>query len=292
VTGHGAERARPKEPFMPPSTHAADLLAHARATVDLPADAATTLTGLQAAATGFFTQDEAVKRAHGSADFTYGFRPYGRQYSISPDRPDMNESFTYWADNPATIPHHDAPAVAPFVQALRGYWAVAAAIIENVLAGLAGHYGQHAPGAVPFRDYSYLEINWYHPSDRDLLQDRHEDGHLLTLAVADGPGLEIETDGQMAPVPVHDNRLLVMPGSLLTAMTGGDVPPLYHQVRNHRLPRRLTVLFLANPPLDRPIPPFADREGPAVDIAQLARTTGAMFGLPPAPARPGGQASG
>ncbi|MFI5748951.1 2OG-Fe(II) oxygenase family protein [Streptomyces sp. NPDC051644] len=277
---------------MTPSVTTAELLAHARATIALPAEAAKTLTALHTAATDFFTQDEAVKRTHGSDDFTYGFRPYGRQYSVSPDRPDMNESFTYWADNPATVPHHDVPTVAPFLQALRDYWAVAAGITENVLTDLAAHYGQQTQAPVAFRDYSYLEINWYHPSDRDLLQDRHEDGHLLTLAVSDGPGLEIATDGQMSPVPVRDSQLLVMPGSLLTAMTGDDIPPLFHQVRNHRLPRRLTVLFLANPPLDRPVPPFVSREGRAVDIAQLARTSGAMFGLPPAPSRPAGQTSG
>ncbi|MFE0138464.1 hypothetical protein ACFWY6_44050 [Streptomyces sp. NPDC059037] len=277
---------------MPRSTAAAELLAHARATIDLPGDAVKTLTALYTGATDFFTQDEGVKRTHGSDDFTYGFRPYGRQYSISPDRPDMNESFTYWADNPATVPHHDAPSVTPFLQALHDYWAVAAGITENVLTDLSAHYRQQTESAVPFRDYSYLEINWYHPSDRDLLQDRHEDGHLLTLAVSDGPGLEIETDGWMSPVPVHDSQLLAMPGSLLTAMTDDDIPPLYHQVRNHLLPQRLTVLFLANPPLDRPVPPLASREGRAVDVAQLARTNGAMFGLPAAPSRPAEQADG
>uniref|UniRef100_UPI003F49A6BC hypothetical protein n=1 Tax=Nonomuraea sp. CA-252377 TaxID=3240003 RepID=UPI003F49A6BC len=270
----------------------AALLTHAYAGIDLPADATKALHALHAAAAAFFTQDEKVKRVHGSDDFTYGFRPYGRQYSISPDRPDMNESFTYWADNPATVPHHDAPTVTPFLRALGDYWTVAAAITGNVLAELAAHYGHQPHAAPPFRDYSYLEINWYHPSDRDLLQDRHEDGHLLTLAVSDGPGLEIETGGRMNPVPVHDNRLLAMPGSLLTAMTGGDIPPLYHQVRNHRLPRRLTVLFLANPPLDRPVPPFVHREGQPIDIAHLARTSGAMFGLPEAPARPATHTSG
>lgn len=270
---------------MPHATLAASLLADARANVDLDPDAAAALTELRTEAARFFTLGETTKRAHGSADFNYGFRPYGRQYSVSPDRPDMNESFTYWADNPATIPHHNAEAIAPFLKALRDYWAVAAEITSTVLAGLSGHYG-HPPHALPFGDYSYLEINWYHPSDRDLLQDRHEDGHLLTLAIADGPGLEIEVGGAMEPVPVHDNRLLVMPGSLLTAMTGDDIPPLYHRVRNHQLPRRLTVLFLANPPLDQPVAPYAARENGTGDISELARTKGAMFGLPTAPSNP------
>jgi hypothetical protein len=30
------------------------------------------------------------------------------QYSIMPGRPDLDESFAYWADTPATIPHHAA----------------------------------------------------------------------------------------------------------------------------------------------------------------------------------------
>jgi len=266
-------------------TLTAELLKHARATIDLTADERHTLATLRTAAAAFFTQEEAVKRVHGSADFNFGFRPYGRQYSVNPDRPDMNESFTYWAGNPATVPHHDAHTVAPFLQALSMYWAVVAQITTVTLTGLAAHYG-HDEEPLPFQDFSYLEVNWYHPSDRDLLQDRHEDGHLLTLAVADGPGLEIETDGRMEPLPGHDSQLLAMPGSLLTAMTGGSIPPLYHQVRNHRLPRRLTVLFLANPPLDRPVRPYVSHAGEPVDVAQLARGSGAMFGLPPAPSRP------
>ncbi|WP_331733665.1 hypothetical protein OG948_60115 (plasmid) [Embleya sp. NBC_00888] len=276
---------------MPAHTITTELLRHARASVDLDADDRRTLAALRTAATDFFRQDEAVKRTHGSIDFNYGFRPWGRQYSISPDRPDMNESFTYWADRPATVPDHDAHTVAPFLAALGAYWDVTARITADALAGIAAHYGGHSE-PLPFRDYSYLEVNWYHPSDRDLLQDRHEDGHLLTLAVADGPGLEIETAGKMEPVPGTDSQLLAMPGSLLTAMTGGDIPPLYHHVRNHRLPRRLTVLFLANPPLDRPVAPYATRKGRPADIARLARDNGAMFGLPPAPSSPGADAAG
>lgn len=134
------------------------------------------------------------------------------------------------------------------------------------------------------RRSSCVEVNWYLRDDqRDLLQDRHEDGHLLTLATSDGPGLEIEIAGRMQPAEIQDGALLAMPGSLLTAMTGGQVQPLYHQVSNHRLPRRTTVLFLANPPLDQPTRPYVGTQHNVLDIAAQARTNGAMFGLPPAP---------
>ncbi|GLX22488.1 hypothetical protein [Streptomyces lavendulae] len=258
---------------------ARDLLDRGHATVPLPAAGTEVLAELRTQAAQFFTQDETTKLRHGSSDFNFGYRPYGRQYSVSPDRPDMNSSFVYRADDPTAIPGHEADTVAPFLTALGAYWRVAADTADQVLAALADHYGYQ--GDLHFRTSSYLEINWYlRDAKRDLLQDRHEDGHLFTLATSDGPGLEIETDGEMRQAAVGDGRLLVMPGSVLTAMTAGQIAPLYHQVRNHHLERRITTLFLANPRLDQTVTPYT---GDAVDIAALARTSGAMFGLPPAP---------
>ncbi|MGW0537457.1 2-oxoglutarate and iron-dependent oxygenase domain-containing protein [Streptomyces sp. NPDC003032] len=256
-----------------------DLLGCGHATVPLPAVDAEVLAELQTQAARFFTQDEETKLRHGSDDFNYGYRPYGRQYSVSPDRPDMNSSFVYRADDPTATPGHEAGTVAPFLKALGAYWRVAAHTADQVLADLAGHYGYQ--GDLQFRTSSYLEINWYlRDTERDLLQDCHEDGHLFTLATSDGPGLEIETDGQMRQAAVGDGRLLVMPGSVLTAMTDGQIAPLYHQVRNHGLERRITTLFLANPRLDQNVIAYT---GGAADISALARTSGSMFGLPPAP---------
>ncbi|MFG2844257.1 hypothetical protein ACGF12_13945 [Kitasatospora sp. NPDC048296] len=259
-----------------------DLLDRGHATIPLPTADTEVLAELRTQAAWFFTQDEETKVRHGSRDFNFGYRPYGRQYSISPDRPDMNSSFTYWADDPTKVPGHEADTVAPFLKALGAYWRVAADAADQVLTGLARHYGYCDD--LEFRTSSYLEVNWYlRDPARDLLQDRHEDGHLVTLATSDGPGLEIETGGAMKRATVGDGRLLVMPGSVLTAMTAGQIPPLYHQVRNHQLERRITTLFLVNPRLDRNVAPYTAAGGEGVDIAALARTSGSMFGLPPAP---------
>lgn len=267
--------------MSPTGTTTAELLHEGRCTVPLSRPAAAALDDVYTEAQRFFSQTEDVKLAHGSADFNFGYRPYGRQYSVTPERPDENASFTYWAGDPATVPQHRAPTVAGFLRALHIYWDVVTETAETVLADLAGHYGRTEP--LPFRTSSYLEINWYLPdSERDLLQDRHEDGHLFTLATSDGPGLELEIDGQMHACNREPGTLLVMPGSVLTAMTDRQIPPLYHQVRNYHLPRRTTVLLLVNPPLDRPVAPYAgDPEG--FDAASLARHSGSMFGLPPAP---------
>ncbi|MGV9267431.1 hypothetical protein ACWDRR_22520 [Kitasatospora sp. NPDC003701] len=267
---------------MPLTDPARDLLDRGHTTIPLSTADLKALAELRTQAARFFTQDEETKLRHGSDDFNFGYRPYGRQYSVSPDRPDMNSSFTYWADDPAKVPGHEDDSVAPFLKALGMYWQVAADAADQVLAGLAGHYGYRDD--LHFRASSYLEVNWYlRDAERDLLQDRHEDGHLFTLATSDGPGLEIETGRELKQATVGDGRLLVMPGSVLTAMTAGQVPPLYHQVRNHHLEQRITVLYLVNPPLGQLVAPYVAEDGRAVDVAALARTSGAMFGLPPAP---------
>ena len=85
-----------------------------------------------------YARSDTEKRTYGSEDFNFGFRPYGRQYSVTPDRPDMNESFTYWADNPETIPRHGE--IASFVSALRAYRTTVAEAAEAISAQLAAHF--------------------------------------------------------------------------------------------------------------------------------------------------------
>ena len=264
---------------------AAAVLADGYAQVELDSDGAAAVAGVLREARRFFTMSADRKLRHGSPDFNYGFRPQGRQYSVTPDRPDLNESFTYWASSPELVPEHGA--IDWFLSALETYRSYVARVVHETLDGIAARLG--AVGGLPFEGTSYLEVNWYPTGqERDLLQDRHEDGHLLTVATSTGPGLEIEVGGRMVGVDLRDG-LLLMPGSLLTDMTGGAVAPLFHQVRTHRLPSRLTVLYLVNPPLDREVRPFVVNEGNAdLDIALRARTNGAMFGLPEAPALPSG----
>ncbi|MGH8860072.1 MAG: 2-oxoglutarate and iron-dependent oxygenase domain-containing protein, partial [Jatrophihabitantaceae bacterium] len=50
-----------------------------------------------ATANRFFRRPLEDKIAHGSTDHNYGYRPFGIEYSVTPDRPDMNECFTVWS---------------------------------------------------------------------------------------------------------------------------------------------------------------------------------------------------
>jgi isopenicillin N synthase-like dioxygenase len=253
------------------------------ARLNLAGEAMRKLATLHVEADRFFSFDAAIKAEHTSSDFNFGFRPFGRQYSIAPDRLDLNESFTYRADTPEKIPGHER--IASFVSALSDYWRVVAGIADSVLAETAQRLS--STSSVDFEHSSYIEINSYLETDeRDLLQDRHEDGHLLTILTANAPGLEVELElaGGMTPVEFGQGELMLMPGSLLSDMTGAWISPLFHQVRNLGCPSRRSVLFLVDPPVEGSVMPFVVNEtNRGLDIAERARTNSRNFGLPDAP---------
>lgn len=256
---------------------------YAKVTLTGPDRAA--LAVLAATAADFFGWPEPMKRRHGDGGNLYGYRPYKMQDSGDPGRPDLCESFAYGANEPGLIPEHGD--IRRLCSAAAGYWTTAARITAMTLAELAGHYGDQGR-LLQFGPTSYIEVNWYaRPERRDMLQTRHEDGHLISLVVPDRPGLEIERDGRMRPADTAAGEMLIMPGSVLTAMTAGEIPPLYHQVRNHNYPHRTTVLFFANTPM-RPgsVRPYVQAEGYA-DPAALCLANATNFGRP-APAAASG----
>src|ERR1051326_6503913 len=106
---------------MPVTTPATRVLATGNATVTLTEDAVAALAALREEAARFFALDQAVKRRHGSDNS--GFLPSGGAYSVTPDPPDLNESFLYLGDDPSTVPNRDQ--IAPLMRALGTYWTVA-----------------------------------------------------------------------------------------------------------------------------------------------------------------------
>src|SRR3954451_2047439 len=71
-----------------------DILDTGYAVVKLSDVDATNLHTAITTAVRFFERPLEDKKAHGSADNNYGYRPFGVEYSYTPDRPDMNECFT------------------------------------------------------------------------------------------------------------------------------------------------------------------------------------------------------
>jgi isopenicillin N synthase-like dioxygenase len=231
-------------------------------------------------ATRFFRRPLADKIAHGSTDHNYGYRPFGVEYSVSPDRPDMNECFTVWSSRLDLIPN--AADIADVTEAFLAWRDSLAPLVQAILDDVAKTF--YAGGAPQFEKASYLQINYClpTPAERDLLQDKHEDGHMVTVLHATAPGLEIYVNDEPRPIlPDHD-EVVIMPGSVLTALSGGKIAPLYHQVRNHGLANRQALMYFVNPEVDAPLYGWVDSaDGSREDIREHVQNAPTMFGLPP-----------
>ncbi len=231
-------------------------------------------------AVDFFQRPLEDKKAHGSTDHNYGYRPFGIEYSLSPERPDMNECFTVWSSRLDLIPN--AADVEDVTGAFLDWRDSLAPLVKAILDEVAKNFGTDA--APEFEKASYLQINYCipAPAERDLLQDKHEDGHMVTVLHATAPGLEIYVNDEPKPMlPAHD-EVVIMPGSVLTALSGGKVQPLFHQVRNHSLDDRQSIMYFVNPEIDEPLYGWiASGDGERADIREHVQNAPSMFGLPP-----------
>ena len=233
-----------------------------------------------ATAVDFFKRPDAEKRAHGSSDHNYGYRPFGIEYSMTPERPDMNECFTLWSSRLDLIPHADG--IADLTAAFLDWRDSVAPLVTAILDEVARAFG--VPTAPEFEKASYLQINYClpAPAEREYLQDKHEDGHMVTVLHATAPGLEIYVNDEVKPMLPAADEIVIMPGSVLTALSGGKIPPLYHQVRNHGLADRQSIMYFVNPEIDEPLFGWLDSpEGERVDIREHVQNAPSMFGLPP-----------
>ena len=231
----------------------------------------------------FFGQPLETKHRYVLPAFVEGYRELGPEYSKTPERPDLTESFSIWHRNRARPELAAWAAECPVHGQLHQVFDVMTGLTRKLFATMADHWAPGSP-ELRFRDGSWLQLNHYEPArfSRELLQDPHEDMHLITLIRADAPGLEIEVDGAFVPAEIGKNELLVMPGSILSLMTGDRIKPLYHQVRNNRRSDpRSAIMFFVNPEIDQTLAPWIGNETNAgVDIVARASVGPSNFGLP------------
>jgi isopenicillin N synthase-like dioxygenase len=262
------------------STAARDILDKGYAVVKLDDVDTFNLHHAVSTAVAFFERPLEQKEAHGSTDHNYGYRPFGIEYSISPDRPDMNECFTVWSSRLDLIPN--ATDIPELTGAFLSWRDSLAPLVKAVLDEVARNFGTDA--APEFEKASYLQINYClpAPAERDLLQDKHEDGHMVTVLHATAPGLEVYVNDEIIPMLPAEDEIVIMPGSVLTALSGGKVSPLYHQVRNHGLDDRQSIMYFVNPEIDEPLFGWIDApDGVRADIREHVQNAPSMFGLPP-----------
>jgi isopenicillin N synthase-like dioxygenase len=99
---------------------------------------------------------------------------------------------------------------------------------------------------------------------------------------ATAPGLEIYAGDDVQPMLPGRDEIVIMPGSVLTALSGGKIPPLYHQVRNHGLDDRQSIMYFVNPEVEAPLFSWIDSaDGTREDIREHVQNAPTMFGLPP-----------
>ena len=93
----------------------------------------------------FFALPQSVKKDYIADDLNHGYRPMGREFWVSADRPDLNECFVIWGDRVDLVPGADA--LSGLVKAWADYRRVLDPLVEQVTGHLARHFGSRsAPG--------------------------------------------------------------------------------------------------------------------------------------------------
>ena len=213
-----------------------------------------------------------------------GYRPPGIEYSQSAERPDPIESFTI------IMRGADSRPLSASAQVLRDKMCAASGLFEQIaetlameIAGIISgqRHTERLRGAL--HRWSCLQMNYSRPANTDspFLNELHEDGHLLTIACATGPGLEVQTSGHVfMPIATGWKHVIVMPGEIVWLLSGGNIRPLYHRVRRDpESDERLALLFFGdiNPRLCQPW--LQNETNANVDIGLRVLTNAARFGL-------------
>jgi len=244
------------------------------------------LNAVERQAKQFFAQTAAFKHRFAVPSCVEGYREIGPEYSLVPERPDLTESFSFWYRNRRRTDILAWRPSCPLHEIMHRTADILTTVVTDLFAAMAASWAQAGQQTPPlrFQEASYLQVNYYEPvlHSRDLLQDPHEDGHLITLVRATEPGLEIKVNGRFDAIHLAADEMIIMPGSLLTLMTGDIVPPLFHQVRNSlRQTARYSQMFFVNPELTQKLAPWIrNASNEHIDIIEYANSAPQQFGLP------------
>jgi isopenicillin N synthase-like dioxygenase len=244
------------------------------------------------AADAFFSLPLEVKRRNALEELCEGYRGLATEYSDVADRPDLHESFWVHAFNAekaqARLDRQGQPLHRSMLHVAEEF----DKIITSMLIALQRHYRVPNPDQPQFTTAfgSHLQLNYYNPPrhQRDFLMDCHEDRLLFTILHSNASGLEIRArDGSFIPMTTEPDEVFIMPSDIAMLLSGGEIQPLYHRVRNvPEVPKRMSLMYFANPDAshDRKIEPWRQAEvNRGVDIMRRVIENPLKFGLPPIP---------
>lgn len=253
------------------------------ATLKLSPQESTALANIVALAARFFGLPASQKNEC-QKDLIVGYRPYGIEYSHSPEQPDEMETFSAdYSSRKLVFPVRDADNLnQESCTAFDLFEALAEQLTIQLAADLTGRsFGAALRGGL--HAGSILQINYSRPSRvrSPFINDEHEDGHFLSLVHTISAGLEIrQADGAFAPASTASDEMLVMPGNVASLMTNGRLPPLFHRVRAMpELEERISILFFADLAPELCDPWIVGDINRAADIARYIRANPVRFGL-------------
>lgn len=241
-----------------------------------------TLQRLRENALDFFQDASTYKRLHQFQNSSKGYRGPHEEYSQHPERPDQNESFSYWKSTQSDLRNR---GLSPkFMNDAEKFIHMSELYANAILVAFSKYYNYNEK-ELEFRNYSYLQINYTPASlESDYIQDKHEDGHFLTLHNGNGKGLILhQKEGDIIDFESSLERTTLLPGSTISLMTGGQIPPMYHEVKNPFDGRiRISVMYFMNlAPTQFILPFICNSHNDGVDIADHVDRFPMNFGLPP-----------
>lgn len=212
---------------------------------------------------------------------TDGFLPYGMEYARSTKRVDLCERFCYRHKHRlahSVYSFSRSPMYEAVVQCETALWEIAGQVLNAVIAIC------DSLETLAIRDNSYLQLcsydMRYRRKDREYLQDRHEDGNLITLVKASCDGLVIFPDEKPRKVELADNEIIIFTGSLLTTLSDGRIPYMDHAVLSPPQDQlRTSLVYFVLPELNRIYKTF--KAGKYIDLEVLANELHESFGNRP-----------
>jgi isopenicillin N synthase-like dioxygenase len=214
-----------------------------------------------------------------------GYRPFGIEYSRSPDVRDQIESFTtsYWThsfvEHLPTVSARQLHAKMAIVS--DSLESIAEALTVRLEEGIRGYSSPTLRGG--FQRWSRLQLNYSRPESikTPFINELHEDGVLMTVTAVTGPGLEVQLpNGSVKPVVTRPNEVLAMTGEIAYLLSGGVIPAVYHQVRPiPECSERLALVFLGDVDPYRCVPWIETSINKGVDIGERVRTSAKRYGL-------------
>jgi hypothetical protein len=207
----------------------------------------------------------------------------GVEYSESPERPDQIESFSVTPRVPFN--HLPDPAQLLYRRMLMAF-DHCERLVNIVSTNIAVHVRNGLPAPCmegEFRYWSRLQVNYSRPAEvtAPFINDAHEDGDFLTFACATAPGLEISLPSGEFVEPLNPpGTVLILPGEIVSLLSGGVIQPLYHRVRpNPMYSERLSLLFFADLDPRNCKAWVVNEKNAGVDIGARVLKSVARFGL-------------